>query len=289
MTQPTILVAGATGTNGSELLKQLAQAGVKARALVRSAERAKHLANEHVELIEGDLADRDSLYTAMKGIEKAYVVTAIHKDTVQWFLNFFDAAKRAGVKHVVKFSGLGADANSPSEIIRQHAASDQALKDSGLTYTILRPNSFFQNMFWQAEAIKHTGQFYLPMADGKQSLVDVRDLAEATVKVLTEAGHENKVYDLTGSESLGYHEVASLLSEATGKTVSYVNIPAEAALQSMRENGMPDWDAKVLVEIQTVFASGAYAEPTNDLAALLGREPTRFSQFANDFKAVFCG
>lgn len=284
-----ILIAGATGTNGSELIKQLSQRNIPVRALVRDAETSAALASDTVELVQGDLADPASLAGAFDGIEKAYIVTAIAPETPNWFRNFFTAAKAAGVKHVVKFSGMGADIHSPSEVIRQHGESDQNLIESGLSYTILRPNSFHQNMLWQAEAIAAQGQFYLPLGNAKQSTVDVRDIAEATVKVLTETGHENKIYELSGPEGLSFHDVAEQLCEVLGKPVDYVAIPGEAAKAAMLEQGMPEWSANVLVEIQELFATGKYAYVTDDLERLLGRKPRSFREFAEDFTAAFQG
>ncbi|XOV78692.1 MAG: SDR family oxidoreductase [Aestuariibacter sp.] len=282
-----ILVAGATGTNGRALLEQFVQNKVAVRAMVRDAEKAAHLANEYVQLVEADLAKPESLTAAFDGIEKAYIVTAISPETPEWFSNFYQAAKQANVKKLVKFSGLGADVNSPSEVIRQHGYSDQALIDSGLTYTILRPNSFHQNMFWQAEAIKGSKQFYLPLGEAKQSIVDVRDLAEVSFKILTEAGHDNKIYELTGPESLSFHEVAAQLSSVLNEQITYVPVPGQAALDAMLGQGMPQWSADVLVEIQELFATGKYAYVTDDLAKLLGREPTSFKQFAEDHSKLF--
>ncbi len=289
LNQKNILVAGATGTNGSELLRQLAEKGVGARALVRDPVRAAGLANEFVELVRGDLSDPSSLQAAFDGIEKAYIVAAVHQDTERWFQNFFAAAREAGVAQLVKFSGMRADVDSPSEIIRQHGGSDQALVESGVPYTILRPNSFYQNMLWQAEAIRASGQFYLPIGDARQSQVDVRDIAEATVRILTEEGHENKAYDITGPESISYFDVAETLSEVLDKPVTYVPVPIEAAEASMLEAGMPAWDAHALAEIQGLFATGIYAEVTPDLEQLLGRRPRSFADFARDFASAFRG
>ena len=114
-------------------------------------------------------------------------MTAVDQRAVGWFRNAFDAAKRAGTPHVVKFSGLGAGV-ADAALLRQHGETDEMLKASGLPYTILRPNSFFQNLLWSAGTINDHGAFYLPMRDGRQSLVDVRDIAAVAVKVLTEAG-----------------------------------------------------------------------------------------------------
>ncbi len=289
MDKDRILVAGATGTNGRELVRELVHAGVATRALVRDADRAADLAGEYVELAVGDLDDRASLQRAFDGVRKAYVVTAVGPQTERWFDNFYAAAQAAGVEHVVKFSGLGADTASPSEIIRQHARSDAALIASGLAYTILRPNSFYQNMLWQADAIRATGAFYLAVGDARQSQVDVRDLAAATRRILTEPGHDNRIYELTGPESLSYFDVAETLSGVLGRPVTYVPVAVDAVEAAMREAGMPEWEARAVAEIQGAFSSGAYAAPTDDLATLLGQPPRRFADFAKDFAAAFGG
>ena len=287
MKNPTILIAGATGTNGSELIKQLVARGIPVRAMVRDLDKAKSLENELVQLVEADLDNPASLEAAMQGIEKAYIVTAVAQFTPRWFSNFYNAAINAGVTHLVKFSGMAATTDSPSEVIRQHAESDLALIESGLTYTIIRPNSFHQNMLWQSDPIKAARQFYLPLADARQSTVDVRDLAEATANILTQPGHENKIYDLSGPESISFKEVAEILTEVVGDPVTYVPVPVEAAEQSMRDSGMPEWNAHALAEIQGLFATGKYAQVTDDLRHLLGREPRTFRQFAEDHVSAF--
>ncbi len=182
MNTPQILIAGGTGTNGRELLKQLADKEVSVRVLVRNPERATYLANKHTEIVQGDLSEPFTLDKALEGIERAYIVTSIHPDTLTWFDNFYAAAANAGVSQLVKFSGYGADSTSSIEIIRQHGLSDRKLMESGLNYTILRPNSFYQNILWQAEAIKSRAQFYLPLGVAKQSLVDVRGLGPCALR-----------------------------------------------------------------------------------------------------------
>ena len=287
MTETRILVAGATGTNGRALLDALASTGVTARALVRSIDAASGSFAPEVELVEGDLADTESLATAFDGVDKAYVALAVLPDTVKLLGNFFDSAKSAGVQHLVKLSGLSASLDSPSEIIRQHGESDDMLRDSGLTYTIIRPNSFHQNMLWQAASIASTDTFYLPLGDAAQSTIDVRDIAEITAQILTNEGHENEVYDLTGPEGLTFHDVARIIGEARGKPVTYVPITREAAESAMKEQGMPDWAANALGEIQELFGSGAYANVLPDSGRLLGRKPRTFEQFARDFVSAF--
>lgn len=287
MNNTTILIVGATGTNGQALLKQLSGQGFGVRALVRSITKAADLACEHVELIQGDLANPASLVPALEGMEKAYIVTGIHRDTVKWFDGFYTAAKSAGVRHVVKFSALGASLDSPSTLMRQHGETDRRLTSSGISYTILRPNSFFQNMLWQAQSIIASGLFYLPFGSAKQSMVDVRDLAEVTVRILTEAGHENQVYDFTGPAALSYFDVAACLSEATGKPVSYIPVSIDDAKSAMLDHGMPEWDAQVLTELQASLATQRYGVVAPDLERILGRTPRTFSDFAIDNALVF--
>lgn len=287
MTKQTILVAGATGTNGKELTRELLGRGANVRALVRNGDQAVSALGGDVEVVQGDLGDRSSLDAAFDGIDKAFIVTAIVPNTIELFTNFFDAATKANVQHLVKFSGLTSSATSPSEVIRQHAQSDEALRASGLTHTILRPNSFYQNMLWQGQAISENDTFYLPLSDARQSTIDVRDIAEIAATILTTDGHANKAYDLTGPESLSFNEVANIIGDVRGKPVTYIPIAQEAAEAAMKEQGMPEWSAHVLAEISAVFGTGVAAEVLPDAERLLGRKPTTFRQFVEDHAAVF--
>lgn len=288
MTDKPILIAGATGTNGQALIAELDKRNIPVRIMSSSLARAQELFGSDREIVVADLMKPDSLKAAFEDVEKAYIVTAVTPDAVLYFENFYAAAKNAGVKHLVKFSGLGAELDSPSEIIRQHAESDEMLRKSGLTYTILRPNSFHQNMLWQAASIAQTGQFYLPLADARQSTIDVRDIAEITANILTRDGHENRDYNLTGPESLSFTDVAHQLGEVRkGAEVSYIPVPVEAAEAAMKEQGMPDWHAHALAEIQDLFATGKYAEVLPDSEILLGRKPRSFLAFARDHAEAF--
>ena len=117
--------------------------------------------------------------------------------------------------------------------------------------------------------------------------VTSKNIAEATANILTQPGHENRAYDITGPESISYFDVAATLSEVLGRTVTYVPVPEEAAKAAMLETGMPEWDAQALAEIQALFATGTYAEVTPDLEQLLGRRPRSFADFARDYANVF--
>lgn len=282
-----ILVTGATGTTGAEVVRQLTAAGHTVRVLVHNAEAAKKLPQKNVEIAKGDYDDAANLAQAFKGIESVYALTPVNPKQVVWMRDLIDAAKRAGVKRFVKQSGMTAGPDSPSALIRDHGQSDDYLRKSGLSYTILRPNSFMQNLFWSIDSIKHQGAFYQPTGEAKQSVIDVADVAAVAVKALTEKGHENKIYALTGPESLTYHQMAEKIGRVIGKPVRYVPVPPEAAEKSMTDSGMPAWLAHNVAEFFGSVATGAYAGTTGDVERVLGRPPTTFDQFIARHAALF--
>jgi uncharacterized protein YbjT (DUF2867 family) len=282
-----ILVLGATGTNGREVVRRLSAAGQRVRAMVRNPSKAGDLPSENVELVPGDLDDPRSLDAALAGVDRAFFVASVDRRYIGWFGNFLAAAHGADAPHVVKFSGMGARSDSPAEILRQHGQTDQALTDSGLPFTILQPNSFYQNLLWSAGTIKDQGAFYLPMSSARQSLVDVRDIAAVAVAVLTGTGHEGKTYVITGPESLSYHQVADKLSAVLGRPIRYVDVPPEAAHDSMLKAGMPEWNARAVTELYGIFAAGAAARTTATVEQITGQRPIAFDQFARDHAAAF--
>lgn len=287
MSSANVLVIGATGKNGRALMDELAKRNIQARAFVRDKTRAESIAAMGFELAKGDLADITAIETALDGIERLYVVTAIRPDTEQLFANVFDSAKAKGVRHLVKFSGYGASETAPSEIIRQHGRTDDLLMRSGLVYTILRPNSFYQNLLPQAERIRSTGEFSMPIGNAKQSLVDIRDIAEATANILSQDGHENKIYNITGPEALSFNDVARTFTSVLGKPVRYVPMKKEDALKANLDAGVPEWNATALSDLQALFATGVYTDIEPDLGQILGHPARTFETFAEDHRGAF--
>jgi uncharacterized protein YbjT (DUF2867 family) len=142
-------------------------------------------------------------------------------------------------------------------------------------------------MLWSAASIQTNGQFYLPFGDAKQSLVDVRDLAEVAFKAFTEEGHQGKIYELTGPEGLSYYDVARHLSTLLGKEVTYVPVSNETALQGMLDAGMSEWIAQALAELYSVFATGEYANTNDNIQMITGKPATPFADWANDHRSAF--
>ncbi len=281
-----ILVVGATGTNGREVATRLAAAGQQIRALVQRPDKAANLLGPDVELVQGDLNDPASLEAALKGVDKAFIVAAVDQRATIWYRNFFEAAKTVGTGHIVKFSAMGAGSGN-AELLRQHGDSDQFLQASGLAYTILRPNSFYQNLLWSAGTIKEQGAFYLPIGDAKQSLVDVRDIAAVAVAVLTGKDHEGKIYEITGPESLSYYDVAEKLSKVLGKPIKYVDVSPATAKEGMLKAGTPEWNAIAVTELYGVFATGLASRTMDTVSKITGKRPISFEQFVRDFAGQF--
>src|SRR5438067_3203631 len=285
-----ILVSGATGTAGKELVLQLANLGSPVKALVRDMAKAAPFRGKCVHVEVGDFNEPASLEEAFKTVDRALLLPANNANQVEQERTFIDAAKRAGVQHIVKFSALGAnDPNSGSRIIRWHAEAEDYLEASGLAWTHLRPGMFMQNLLGSAASIAGESALYAPLGDMRVALVDVRDIAAVALKALTERGHEGKAYTITGPEALTYSEVAEKLTAALGKPVRYVDVPPEQFKQALLNAGMPDWYADALLEIFEHVAKPLGSEVTNVVAEIAKKTPITFDQFARDYIAAFSG
>ena len=286
-----ILITGATGTNGIEIVKLLSRSGVPCRALVRSPEKADTLSGLHgVEIVRGDFERPETLSPALKGIAKALLISSIDPRLPEIQGKFVQAAKRAGVRHVVKFSGAwsmgGADLRD-WRFARWHAEAERILEDSGLAFTHLQPNQFMQVYLRFQSTIAAQGKFFAACKDSKVSPVDVRDIAAVAVAGLRGSGHEGKSYVITGPEALTYYEVADKLSVALGRKVVYVDVPLEQARKAMVDSGAPDWFVEGQMEQYQVRLKGWQSSVTSSVAEVAKKEPISFDRFARDHVAYF--
>lgn len=281
-----MLITGATGNNGQELVRQLIALGQPIRALVRNPEEASGIKGPNVESAVGDFDRTETLDTALRNIDKAFLLTPAAERFVQWQVAFIKAAQRTGVRHLVKFSAMGAAPNTGSELLRLHAQTDGVLRESGLSYTILQPNMFYQNMLSSADTIKSQGVFYLPLKNAALSTVDIRDICAIAAKALVEDGHEGKTYVITGPEALTFQQVAETLSNVLGREIRYIDVPLSVAADGMRKAGMPDWNVRIVSELLDYFASGAAATVSDAVPRLLGRPAISFEQFVKDHRGA---
>lgn len=285
-----ILVTGSTGNNGGALVGQLVSLGAPVRAIVRTPEKADSVERQGVEVVVADFATPETLDAALDGIQRAFLVAPADPRMVEWEKEFVDAAGRAGVRHVVKLSALGADEEAPVRFGRLHGQSERHPKESGLDYTILRPIGFMQNTLAYAGSISSEGRFYAPLAEARVAWIDIRDIAAVAASALTEKGHEGMTYELTGPEAISNREIAEKLSALIGKPVEHVEISLEDARGAMVGAGLPGWLADGLVELnREVYEPGYGSNVAGGVAEAAGRDPRSFDTFARDHAGAFAG
>ena len=229
-----ILVTGGTGMVGSEIVRLLSQQGVVARALVRNPSKAKEQLG--ITWVAGDLSKPETLASAFDGVQTLFLISSIHQDTVAVQHNAIEAARNAGVKHIVKLSAFGASDHSKAPICLWHYQIEKEMQASGMDWTILRPHHFMQNLLGQAEYIIDDGVVYSASGDGKIPYIDARDIAAVAAVTLTKPGHEGKKYVITGSEALSYRDATEIIGKTIGKQLRFVDeSPEESRARRMQE------------------------------------------------------
>jgi uncharacterized protein YbjT (DUF2867 family) len=284
-----ILVTGATGNVGSELVRLLAGAGEPVRALCRSPEKAGSVGGRGVEPVLGDLGDPGSVEAAMEGCDRLFLLTSPAPDQVRREKAAIDAARRASVRRVVRVSAADANPGAPVPWARWHSAIDAHLRASGLEWTILKPTAFMQNFLsWTAMIAR--GRLYGAAGEGRASWVDARDVAAVAASALAEVDsvHEGATYFLTGPEAFSMRGATAVLSEVLGREVRYVNVPRLALRARLRLAGLPGWFADGIAgQFADVLAGGHALDVTGEVIRTTGRPPRAFADFARDHRRVF--
>lgn len=278
-----ILLTGLNSRTGLRVARKLLKSGHSFTALVKDTSEFPELKSKKVDLVKGSLENPESLTKAMDGIDNALLISQVSDKQYKIEKNFIDAAKKAGVKHIVKFSAIGADPDSPSEILRAHGQSEKYLKKSDLRYTIVRPNIFMQNFVeFYGQDIKKKKQLKLPLNNAKCSYVDIRDTVRVITKVLTTNGSKNKSYDVTGPESLSCFEIAGLFSDAMGKKIKYTEIKPKEFKKDMIDAGVKEPIAEAYTELYKLVREGICKQVTDDIYKVTDRQPHTFDEFLDD-------
>ncbi|HEX7343813.1 MAG TPA: SDR family oxidoreductase [bacterium] len=282
-----ILVIGATGTVGRELVRLLASWGTPLRALVRTAERAKKIASAGIEVVIGDLSLPESLEPAFEGVARLFLLTPSHPRQVDLEANAIAKAKQAGVKYIVKLSTLGAKEDSPISMSRWHRQAERLVEKSEIAYSLLRSQHFMQNILTFAPSIRKQAMLRAPMETGRMSLVDARDVAAVAATLLTKPRLDEKILRITGSERLSFQDLADKLSDALGKIIRYEDISEEAFRAEWRQAGHEDWLIDDQIEIFRRFRD-LQSPLVNDTGErITGRKPKTFADFARDYASSF--
>ena len=282
-----ILITGATGTVGREVIKRLCAHGVQIRAVTRDLQKAMANRLPNVQFVQGDFEDVDSMRRACSGVDRAFLLTNSTERTEDQQIAFTRVAQESGVRHIVKLSQLHADPNSAGRFLRYHAAVEAAVEASGLTFTFLRPNLYMQGLLNFRQSIQEKSAFFAAAGDARISAVDVRDLADVAVAALTTSQHNNKIYSLTGPDALAFAEMAHQLSRAIGRTITFVDVPPEAMRAALADLGFPPWQADGLLEEFAMYRRGEAAGVEPGMTEALGRPPRSFDEFARDYVPLF--
>lgn len=265
MTDPSVLICGATGQVGRALTRALTERGV---AWIGASRRPPS---------EGawrklDFADPTTLAPALVGIERVFLASADHPEQDRLEQAMLAACRSAGVVHVVKLSAQSAGLEPPVSFGRLHRRVELALADSGLAWTSLRPTFFMQSLrFFAADVAK--GRLIAPCRSGAVAMVDVEDVAQVAAEVLADpTAHRGAIHVLTGARALRFDEVAQRLAIRVGRSVRHVSPPAWLArLVLPFASGMPRWQSNLVVELMQALAAGAQSSPTNTITAILAR------------------
>jgi uncharacterized protein YbjT (DUF2867 family) len=270
----TLAVTGSTGQVGGRVARRLADAGVEQRLIVRDPGRAPRLPNTEIAVAAyGDAAAG----AALRGIDLLFMVSAAESASRRAeHLAFVDAAADAGVRHVVYLSFLNASPDATFTLARDHAATEQHIRDRGLTWTFLRDSAYADFVPALADA---DGVIRGPAGDGRVSLVAQDDVGEVAARVLLDpADHEDEVLSLTGPQALSLAEVAEVLARATGRPARYEPETIEQAYASRAAYGAPEWQVEAWVSTYLAIAAGELAEVTDDIPRLTGHPATSLTQ-----------
>jgi uncharacterized protein YbjT (DUF2867 family) len=282
-----IVVTGATGNAGSEVVRALTARGGRVRAFVRDPGKARHQLGENVELAVGDFADPPSVRAALEGADALLLSCADDPRRIGWEMAAIDAAVAAGVRRVVKLSGAMAEPGSPVAFWDWHGQVEQHLRSSGTEWVILRSGWYMSNLLAAASGVAAEGRLYAPAGEARIAMIDPRDVGAAAAAVLSSPGHEGQTYLLTGPRAITYTEVAAALSAATASRVEYVDIPGDAARQAMINDGMPGFVAEQIVTMFGSLRQGVAAQVSPAVEMLTGRAPRDFASFAVDHASRF--
>jgi uncharacterized protein YbjT (DUF2867 family) len=279
-----ILITGASGNVGREVLKQITQTGAEVRAAFQSVSKAAS-APSGVEFATVDYNQSETLQTALKGVDRVFLVGPPTAELTALERNAMDVIAQSDIRQVVKLSAMGGrEAIFP----RQHTQSEEYIQASGVPYTFLRPNGFMQNMVnYNAPTINTQSAFYGSEGDGRVSQVDIRDVAAVAVKALTEDGHVGKAYTLTGPEALTNKEIAQILSDELRREIRFINLPPAQLKEALLSAGVPGWNADALLDLQRLYREGKAATVTRDVEQILGRKAISFAQFFRDYRSDF--
>ncbi|CAM3620321.1 NAD(P)H-binding protein [Kibdelosporangium persicum] len=260
----TIVVVGGTGKTGSPLVRTLRERGESVRVASRSASGF-------------DWSKQDTWAAALDGASAVYLIAPYEPESAGLFVK---QATSAGVRRFVVLSARDID-KFPAEYFQGMAAAEQAVRDSGAEWTIIRPNNFSQNFsdpsIWRNELV--AGRLALPIGDVAEPFIDAQDIAEVAAVLLTSDGHHGQVYTLSGPRALTFADAVAAMASASGRTIRYEEISPEEYREALVSSGASEEAAAELDALFAAMRAGLYAEPRDGVRQVLGRDPLDFDTY----------
>lgn len=276
-----ILVTGATGTIGKEVVRALRQRGLEVRAGTRTPESLADLERLGAETVRLDYGDPASVKAAFQGVDRVFLLTPFIEESLPLVQTAVAAAREAGAKFLLRMSAAGADPDAEAHLPRQHGLGEKLVKESGIPWAIIRP-TFFQDNFvtYAAGSITGQGAFHGASGTGKAAYVSSADVGATAAAILAEPdAHAAHTYEITGGEAVADAEVARMLTEILGREIAFVSLSAAdygAALRSMQ---LPEWMVESLVMLEGVKANGWAEQVSPAVQEITGRAPERIRAF----------
>ena len=280
-----ILLTGITGNNGGATANALLEQGIKFRALVRDLDKAADWAAKGVELVQGDLNDANSIKAALDGIDRAVLVLNNSQEQEKLELQFIATAKQAGLAWIIKLSSPEAVRGTTSPLPLAHIAAEDAIMESGMSWTFVRPSFFMQNFRGSIPKAKETGVLAMPMGEnGNAALTDCADAGAFIAQILTDdnsAQHFGQCYDITGPDPvMSFTEIATQMGEAFGKEVKYVAVDPQKFQEIMRPFLSSDWHSNAVAHLFAEIADGTTPGiKTDTFEKVMGRSGRSFEEF----------
>ena len=282
-----ILVTGATSAVGKAVIKELLARKVLVRAFLRKPVDAAKLQAQGVEAFLGDMTKQASVAQALQGIESVYLITPVAEYLLETEGLWAQEGKKAGIRHLIKQSEIGADPQSLSPLLQDHGRAEDAIRTSGVPYTILRTLYFMQNFApMYAHSIITRGMIYAPLADARMSYVDVRDVGAVAARLLTKEGHQYQEYEVTGPEAITCTQLAEIFSSLLHTPVHYATISDEETEKALLGRCSP-WRARAVVTLLQFYRQGGGNLVTPVVDEVTGRKPCTAAAFISEHLQSF--
>jgi (4-alkanoyl-5-oxo-2,5-dihydrofuran-3-yl)methyl phosphate reductase len=282
-----ILLTGATGHIGTELVKLLVANGVSLRVISRDEKKVAQL-DSHIERIIGDRHEVSVVQRALQGIDKLFMIPVLFDPDHEADRLLINEARRARVGHIVLVSSGAVRLGTKNSIGALHREKEVFIEETGIPWTFLRPGGFMSNALqsW-ADTIKSQAKVFNPTGDGKTAPISPYDIAAVAAVALTNTGHEGKLYDLTGPELLSTPDQVRILSKVVGKPIQCIDIPVEVAAERMRSNGVPEPLVESLSHLWMLVRKNQFPFQSNEVEHLTGKPAQTFETWCREHRSAF--